>query len=94
MSRIGQRLEKTPEATFLREFRREEHESSFISSLLVQAPPAARLMPLPFAPLPHAFPAASASTPSAGRRALGPETRLRLLPVRRWNSWELKRSSI
>ena len=65
----------------------------FISSLLGQAPPAARLIRLPFAPLPHAFPTASASTPSGGVGALGPETPPPSSSPA-VNSWELKRSSI
>ena len=62
-----------------------------ISSLLVQAP-RARSCP-PFAPLPHEFPTASASTPTAGRRALGPET-ASALSSPAVTSWELKRSAI
>lgn len=39
-------------------------------------------MPLPFAPLPHASRRVGLDPQWRGRRAFGPETRLRLLPVR------------
>ena len=83
MSRIGQRLEKTPETTFLREL--DEKDTNPASSPLSSSKLHLQhdSCPSPSRRSLMRSPPRRPRPPRWGRRALGPETRLRLLPVRR-----------